>query len=270
MIIDMGARLPNNSLKGKVSAEEWERRVELAACFRLVSHFGLNTAPDNHITARVPGEPDHFLINPFGLFFGEITASSLLKVDESGKILLPSPYPFNEAGFVIHGAIHEARPEVDCVVHLHTADGIAVSSLEEGLLPLNQTALVCIPKLVYHEYEGPAVNMEERARLREHLGNKDLLILRNHGTLSCGTSVAEAYVNIYHLERACSIQVKAMGGKLHMPSAQSIHNAATQRATGGGLRYDGEQAAPVVLKYSERVWPAALRMLDRIDPSYRD
>jgi ribulose-5-phosphate 4-epimerase/fuculose-1-phosphate aldolase len=257
-------------VRSHVSEAEWNMRVDLAACYRLCDHNRWTDLLATHISARVPGEPDHFLINPFGMFFGEMTASTLLKVDESGRILLPSPYPFNEAGFVIHGAIHEARPEVDCVVHLHTADGIAVSALEDGLLPISQIALVCLPKLAYHEYEGPAVNMEERARLREHLGNKDLLILRNHGTLSCGTSVAEAWVNIYNLERACSIQVKTMGGKLHMPSAESIHNAATQRATGGGLRYDGEQAAPVVIKYAERVWPAALRMLDRIDPSYRD
>jgi ribulose-5-phosphate 4-epimerase/fuculose-1-phosphate aldolase len=257
-------------VRSHVSEAEWNMRVDLAACYRLCDHYRWTDLLATHISARVPGEPHHFLINPFGLFFGEITASSLLKVDESGRILLPSPYPFNEAGFVIHGAIHEARPEVDCVLHLHTTDGIAVSALEEGLLPLSQTALVCIPKLAYHEYEGPAVNMEERARLCEHLGDKQLLILRNHGTLACGTSVAEAWVNIHHLERACSIQVRTMGAKRHMPSAQSIHNAATQRATGGGLRYDGEQAAPVVLKYSERVWPAALRMLDRIDSSYRD
>jgi ribulose-5-phosphate 4-epimerase/fuculose-1-phosphate aldolase len=249
-------------------------RVDLAACYRLVDHYRWTDLLATHISARVPGEPNHFLINPLGLLFGEITASSLLKVDERGSILLPSPYPFNEPGFVIHGAIHEARPEVNCVVHLHTADGIAVSAQADGLLPLSQGAMVCLPQLAYHEYEGVALNMDERVRLKADLGDRDMMILRNHGTLACGETVGEAWVNIWQLERACAAQVRAMTGRLHMPSQQSIDTVAEQmrrsRKAGpaGGRQVSGDAPAP--MSYGDRAWPAMLRMLDRIDTSYRN
>jgi ribulose-5-phosphate 4-epimerase/fuculose-1-phosphate aldolase len=260
-------------VRANVSEAEWQARVDLAACYRLVDHHRWTDMLATHISARVPGEPEHFLINPFGQLFGEITASSLLKVDEDGNILLPSPYPFNAAGFVIHGAIHEARPEVNCVLHLHTADGIAVSAQEEGLLPLSQIALACLPKISYHEYEGVALNMDERKRLVSDLGSKDLMILRNHGTLSCGTSMAEAWVNIYALERSCSIQVRAMTGKLHKASQAAIDTVAqqmqatAQNSVAGGKQAGGQQRD---MSYSERAWPAMLRLLDRIDPGYKN
>ena len=265
---------------GSVSAAEWQMRVDLAACYRLADHYRWSDLLATHISARVPGEDDHFLINPFGLMFAEITASSLLKVDEEGNILLPSPYPFNEPGFVIHGAVHEARPDVNCVVHLHTADGAAVSALADGLLPLSQTAMTCLPKISYHEYEGVALNMDERQRLVADLGTKDLMLLRNHGTLACGQTVAEAWTNIYSLERACTIQIRAMSaGRLHLPSQQAIDTVATQMKNSRKGSTDGGKAAwtsqdSQVKKqppttYPARVWPAMLRMLDRIDTSYR-
>jgi ribulose-5-phosphate 4-epimerase/fuculose-1-phosphate aldolase len=261
-------------VKANVSAEEWQARVDLAAAYRLVDHHRWTDMLATHISMRVPGEPHHFLINPFGLLFGEITASSLLKVDEDGNILLPSPFPFNSAGFVIHGAIHEARPEVNCVLHLHTADGIAVSAQEDGLLPLSQIALACLPKISYHEYEGVALNMEERKRLVADLGSKDMMILRNHGTLACGTTVSEAWVNIYALERSCSIQVRAMTGRLHHAPKAAIETVARQMeqtnqnsVAGGKPVAGGEQKE---MSYSERAWPAMLRLLDRIDPGYKN
>jgi len=261
-------------VRAHVSDAEWQMRVDLAACYRLVDQHRWTDMLATHISARVPGEGQHFLINPYGLLFGEITASSLLKVDEAGRILLPSPYRFNDAGFVIHGAIHEARPDVNCVIHLHTADGIAVSAQEEGLLPLSQVAMTVLSNLTYHEYEGIALNMEERERLKADLGNKDIMILRNHGTLACGASVAEAWVNIYALERACSVQVRAMSGRLHLPSRKAIDTVAAQVGRLGRLSYGaGEPAsdsAPRPKSYAEQVWPAMLRTLDRVDPAYKN
>ena len=264
-------------VRKRVSAAEWQMRVDLAACYRLVDHHGWTDLIATHISARVPGEPKHFLINPYGMGFGEITASSLLKLDEDGNVLLPSPYPFNDAGFVIHGAIHEARPDVNCVVHLHTNDGVAVSAQEDGLLPISQTALACHANVAYHEFEGVAVNMEERARLGADLGDKDLMILRNHGTLACGATVAEAWTNIYTLERACAIQVRAMTGRLHMPSQAVIELMNTQFGKigktefGRGAPADPATGEPPRRKtYPELVWPSMLRKMDRIDPGYRN
>ena len=260
----------NFDVRSHVSAEEWQMRVDLAACYRLVDHHGWTDLLATHISARVPGEPDHFLINPFGLMFGEITASSLLKVDEAGKILLPSPYSFNQPGFVIHGAVHEARADVNCVVHLHTSDGIAVSALAEGLLPLSQTAMVCLASLSYHDFEGIALNMDERKRLVADLGTTDRMILRNHGTLACGRSVAEAWVRIYQLERACAAQVRAAttGLRLNMPSQESIDTVARQTAKPrNAAPAAGDEFAPT--GYAALVWPAMLRLLDKKDSSYR-
>jgi ribulose-5-phosphate 4-epimerase/fuculose-1-phosphate aldolase len=271
------ATVESFNVREHVSEAEWQMRVDLAACYRLVDHYGWTDLIATHISARVPGEPDHFLINPYGMLFGEITASSLLKLDEAGRIMLPSPYPFNDAGFVIHGAIHEARPDVNCVVHLHTNDGVGVSAQEDGLLPLSQTALVVLSNLAYHEFEGVAVNMDERARLGADLGDKDLMILRNHGTLACGVSVAEAWTNIYMLERSCSMQVRAMTGRLHTPSKEVIDNLYAQFGKVGKTRFGRGQSDPTdaakpapARKYPDLVWPAMLRLLDRIDPGYRN
>jgi ribulose-5-phosphate 4-epimerase/fuculose-1-phosphate aldolase len=266
------AKREASDFRSAVGEAEWQARVDLAACYRLVDHYRWTDMLATHISARVPGEPQHFLINPYGLLFGEITASSLLKVDEAGHILSPSPYPFNDAGFVIHGAIHEARPDVNCIVHLHTADGAGVSAHEEGLMPLSQAALVCLPDLAYHEYEGVALNMDERARLAADLGEKNLLMLRNHGTLACGSTVGEAWNNIYQLERACSIQVRALAAKTHRASQQAIDTVAAQTE---GMRNrakakPGGDPMSQAQSYPERLWVAMLRMLDRIDPSYRD
>ena len=257
-------------VRAQVSAEEWQMRVDLAACYRLVDHHDWTDLLATHISARVPGEPDHFLINPFGLLFGEITASSLLKVNEAGKVLLPSPYSFNQPGFVIHGAVHEARSDVNCVVHLHTDDGTAVSALAEGLLPLSQTAMVCTADLSYHDFEGIALNMDERKRLVADLGNTNRMILRNHGTLACGRSVAEAWVRIYQLERACASQVRAAttGSRLNMPSQESIDTVARQMAKQTSITREatGDYAPR---GYAALVWPAMLRLLDKKDSSFR-
>lgn len=187
---------------------EWNQRINLAACYRLVALFGWDDLVDTHISARVPGPEHHFLINPYGLLFEEITASSLVKVDLQGNQLTRSEYSINPAGFTIHSAIHEAREDAICVLHLHTLDGTAVSSCEEGLSPLNQTAQFVTHDLAYHDYEGVALDHNERPRLQHDLGNKNHLILRNHGTLTVGRSVASAFERMYHLERACSMQVR--------------------------------------------------------------
>jgi ribulose-5-phosphate 4-epimerase/fuculose-1-phosphate aldolase len=267
----------SSAVRKQVSAAEWQMRVELAACYRLVDLQGWTDLIATHISGRVPGEPGHFLINPYGMGFGEITASSLLKLDEEGNVLLLSEHPFNDAGFVIHGAIHEARPDVNCIIHLHTDDGVAVSAQEDGLLPISQTALACRANVAYHEFEGVAVDMDERARLGTDLGDKDLMILRNHGTLACGATVAEAWTNIHTLERACSIQVRAMTGRLHLPSQKVIDLMNTQFGKigktefGRGAPVDPAAGqAPRRKTYPELVWPSMLRKLDRIDPGYRD
>ncbi|MDU6378201.1 MAG: class II aldolase/adducin family protein, partial [Bradyrhizobium sp.] len=187
---------------------EWSQRVNLAAAYRLVAMFGWDDLVDTHISARVPGPEHHFLINPYGLLFEEITASSLIKVDLYGNQLSESQYSINPAGFTIHSAIHEVREDVGCVIHLHTLDGVAVSSCADGLLPLNQIAQYVTHDLAYHDYEGVALDHDERPRLQRDLGTKNHMLLRNHGTLTVGRSVASAFERMYHLERACSIQVR--------------------------------------------------------------
>jgi len=238
---------------------EWSQRVNLAAAYRLVALFGWDDLVDTHISARVPGPEHHFLINPYGLLFEEITASSLVKVNAEGEILSPSPHPINLAGFVIHSAVHMARHDAGCVMHLHTLDGVAVSMLEEGLMPLNQTAMLIAPDIAFHEYEGLAVEFDERERLQRDLGDKNLMILRNHGTLALGRSVADAFVRMYFLERSCTTQIRAMGsgGKLHPPPDSAVAKM--------GQRDDERRDAFA----RELVWPAMLRKLERIDPSYK-
>jgi ribulose-5-phosphate 4-epimerase/fuculose-1-phosphate aldolase len=249
------------SLRDRVSAEEWAVRVDLAACYRLVAQYGWEDLVFTHITARVPGTQDHFLINPYGMFFDEITASSLVKIDQEGHTLEASPFPVNPAGFVIHSAIHAARHDARYVLHTHTLNGVAVSAQHEGLLPLSQHAVSVLASLGYHDFEGPALNDDEKPRLVADLGTSTHLILRNHGLLTVGETAAEAFVAMYYLETSCAIQVRARsgGGELIHVSKDIVDRAYAQMQTGG--RRSGTRG--------ELVWPGLLRRLDRIDPSYR-
>jgi ribulose-5-phosphate 4-epimerase/fuculose-1-phosphate aldolase len=240
---------------------EWTQRINLAACYRLVALYGWDDLVDTHISARVPGPEHHFLINPYGLLFEEITASSLVKVDLRGNQLSKSDYSINPAGFTIHSAIHEVREDAICVLHLHTIDGTAVSSCMDGLLPLNQTAQFVTHDLAYHDYEGVALDHDERPRLQRDLGNKNHMILRNHGTLTVGRSVASAFERMYHLERACSMQVHT---RMLGPTAYPVEQVVIDKNT--ELFGNPDRAE---LRSTKLVWPPLLRKLDRLDPSYK-
>jgi ribulose-5-phosphate 4-epimerase/fuculose-1-phosphate aldolase len=251
-----GSLAPTMSLKGKVSEAEWRTRVELAALYRLVALHGWDDMIYTHISARIPETDHHFLINPYGLFFSEITASSLVKIDLEGNILQETPYFINPAGFTIHSAIHEARDDAHFVMHLHSDQGVAVAAQAEGLLPLSQHALICLPRLAYHDYEGIALNPDEKSRLVADLGGASMMLLRNHGTLSVGATAAECWVNMFFLERACKQQVMALSAgrenvRLASEAAQAEVRGQTSRGLGGGL-----------------AWPGALRQLDRHLPGY--
>jgi ribulose-5-phosphate 4-epimerase/fuculose-1-phosphate aldolase len=243
-----------------VSEEEWRTRVDLAAAYRLVALYGWDDLVFTHLSARVPGPDHHFLINPYGLMFDEITASSLVKVDLHGRIVMESPYQINPAGFTIHGAIHEVREDALCVMHTHTIYGIAVSAQEQGLLPISQQSLFPLASIAYHDYEGLALNEAEKPRLVADLGNRNSLILRNHGLLTVGRSAAEAFLSLYSLQRACEIQILAQsgGGRL-VNIAEPILAGITKQveAVTRGLGAD-------------LVWPGLLRKLDRLDTSYRE
>jgi len=245
-----------------MSPQEWAARVDLAACYRIVAHYGWDDLITTHISVRVPGEPHHFLINPFGLMFEEMTASSLIKIDVDGnKVDMSSPYDVNPAGFVIHSAIHEGVTDAHAVVHLHSRDGVAVSAMADGLLPLDQTSIGVCANLAYHEFEGPALRMEEQERLRQDLGDCHSMVLRNHGTLTVGRTVTEAFMRMYALEQSCTRQVRAMaGGKLHRPPAEVIADMATTN----NVRSD------ILENYYRLSWAALLRMLDRRNPGYAD
>ncbi len=233
-------------------------REDLAAAYRAVAMFGWDDLVFTHLSARIPGPDHHFLINPYGLLFEEITATSLIKVDLNGEKLEESEYDVNPAGFTIHSAVHEAREDAGCVMHLHTVDGCGVAAMDGGLRPINQTSMLVLGDLAYHEYEGVALNHDERPRLVADLGNHHMLMLWNHGTLTVGASVGEAFARMYFLERACSMQVRAVaGGKTHDASTT------TQEAT-------AELGGAAVGMTSGLMWPAILRKLDRLDPSYRD
>ena len=247
------------SIKGQVTAEEWAVRTDLAAAYRAVAMFGWDDLVFTHISARVPGPDPHFLINPYGMMFEEITASSLVKIDLAGGKVLESPFEINPAGFTIHSAVHEARADAHCVVHLHTMEGVAVSCQKGGLLALSQQSLFPLSSLAYHSYEGVALNAGEKVRLVADLGDKHNMILRNHGLLTCAETVADAFLYMYILQKACEVQVRAQagGGEL-IPIPQPIVD---------GIR----QASKVVLRQSGGMiaWPGILRKLDRGDPSWR-
>lgn len=242
----------------RCSAAEWEMRVELAACYRLVAHYRMTDWIYNHISAAVPGEPGHYLINAFGLLYEEISASNLVKVDLQGRLVDPVPYEVNPAAFVIHGALHQARPDAVCVLHTHTAAGVAVSAQAEGLLPLSQHALRFHNRVAHHDYEGIALNLDEQRRLIADMGQKKVLILRNHGLLTVGPSVSDAFKEMFYLERACQIQVAALAGSrpLTYPAPEVCEHTASQFDRDSDFLHGCD-------------WRALLRLLDRQDPSYQ-
>ncbi len=255
-----GAKIALSEVRGAVSAAEWQARLDAAACYRLVAHFGMSDLVYNHITVRVPGAGERLLINPFGWMYEEITASSLITIDLAGEILL-NPHEeigINQAGYVIHSAIHGGRADVGTVIHTHTRAGMAVSAMRCGLLALTQTAMRCLP-VAYHDYEGPAVDPDERARLVADLGQRNCLILRNHGLLTAAPSVAEAFNAMYWLEMACRAQVDAMAARTELSfppdavieHARHLYHPETRR------------------RFGVMEWPAMLRLLDRRDRSWR-
>ena len=247
-------------LKEVVSAEEWQLRVNLAACYRLVALYGWSDLVFTHISARVPGPEHHFLINPYGLMFDEITASSLVKVDQQCKKVIDSPYPVNPAGFVIHSAVHEARHDIGCVLHTHTRAGVAVSAQRCGILPISQQSAFVLASLAYHDYEGVAFRNDEKPRLQRDLGTARHLMLRNHGLLTLGQTIPDAFMNMYRFESACQIQISAQAGGELVQFGEEI--------------YTGSDSAAVYVRSGGMggsfVWPSLLRKLNRIDTSYQD
>ena len=249
------------SVKNKVTAEEWQTRVDLAACYRLVAQYGWDDLIFTHITAKIPGVENQFLINPYGMMFAEISASSLVKIDLGGnKLDTDNPFPVNPAGFTIHSAIHAARHDAKCVLHVHTPNGIAVSAQKGGVLPISQQSIFVLASLAYHDYEGVALNDDEKPRLVRDLGDKTFFMLRNHGLLTVGETIADAFQAMYIFESTCMIQVRAQagGGEL-IPIPQPILDGAkvqmnqVTKGLGGNL-----------------AWPGLLRKLDRMDSSFRD
>ena len=246
------------SMEGKVSDEEWAIRVDLAAAYRLVAYYGWDDLIFTHLSARIPGPEHHFLLNPYQLMFEEVTASSLVKVDVDGNPVDPTPFITNPAGFTIHSAIHMARDDAQAVMHLHTPAGQAVSAHEDGLLPLTQTAMLIRGDLAFHDYEGVAVDLDERQRIVADLGDKGAMLLRNHGTLAVGGNVGECFVKMYFIERACQAQIMALsaGDKLSRPPQGAAELAAEQ----GGV---GIKMAANLL-----AWPALKRKAYRLDPGF--
>lgn len=249
-----------NSVKASVSAEEWQTRVDLAAAYRIVAHYGWDDLVFTHISARIPGPEHHFLINPYGMMFDEVTASSLVKVDLNGNKVMESEFDINPAGFIIHSAVHEAREDAKCVMHLHTNAGIAVSALENGLQPYSQQSLFALSSLSYHAYEGVALNPDEKKRLVADMGDTMFMILRNHGLLTCGATIADAFTYMFLLQRSCEIQLmaQASGQPMIEIPAQILAGIQAQakevtRSAGGSLS-----------------WPGILRKLDRVNPGYAD
>jgi ribulose-5-phosphate 4-epimerase/fuculose-1-phosphate aldolase len=248
------------SRKGQVSAEEWRLRVDLAAAYRLVAAFKWDDLVFTHISARLPGPAHEFLINPYGLMFDEITASSLVRINLRGEKLDDSPFPINPAGFTIHGAIHGARDDAQCVLHTHTLNGIAVSAQRGGVLPLSQQSIFVLGSLGYHDYEGVALREDEKPRLVRDLGTNSFLMLRNHGLLTVGPTIADAFLGMYTFETVCTIQVRAMaGGGQLIPIDPRIIDTAMEQA----------RVATAGMGGGALTWPGLLRRLDRTDPSYR-
>ena len=244
-------------VKSQVSAEEWQTRVDLAACYRLIAMYGWDDVVFTHVSAKIPGT-EHFLINPYGMMFEEITASSLVKIDLQGNKLMDSPYDINPAGFTIHSAVHEVRHDAGCVLHTHTNAGVGVSAQKGGILPISQQSIFVLSSLSYHDYEGVALNDEEKARLQADLGNTNNMVLRNHGLMTCGKSVSDAFLTMYTLQRCCEIQIAAQsGGAELIPIPQAILAGAKEsmrkvtRGAGSGV-----------------AWPALMRKLQRVSPGF--
>jgi ribulose-5-phosphate 4-epimerase/fuculose-1-phosphate aldolase len=247
------------SLHGKVSEAEWKVRVDLAAAYRLIAYYGWDDLIFTHLSARIPGPEHHFLLNPYNLMFEEVTASSLVKVDTAGMPVEPSPFITNPAGFTIHSAIHMARADAHAVIHLHTPHGQAVSAHGEGLLPLTQTAMLVREDVAYHDYEGVAVDLDERERIVADLGDKGAMLLRNHGTLAVGETVGEAFLKIYFLERACEAQILALSageGNLNNPPQGAPEVTAQQGKMG------------LKMAAGALAWPALLRKAYRLDSGF--
>jgi ribulose-5-phosphate 4-epimerase/fuculose-1-phosphate aldolase len=254
----MNATTPSEIQK-LVSAEEWQLRVDLAACYRLVALYGWSDLVFTHISARVPGPEHHFLINPYGLMFDEITASSLIKVDPDCNKVIDSPYPVNPAGFVIHSAVHAAREDIQCVLHTHTKAGIAVSAQKNGVLPISQQSTFVLASLAYHDYEGVAFRDDEKPRLQADMGSANFLMLRNHGLLTCGKTIADAFLSMYTFENTCQIQIAAQSGgseltQVNPKIVEGVGQAMKVQTGGLGGQF---------------VWPSLIRKLDRIDDSYK-
>jgi ribulose-5-phosphate 4-epimerase/fuculose-1-phosphate aldolase len=251
--LDLQSYLP----KASVNLSERELRVQLAAAYRLIDKFKMSDLIYTHISVRIPGPERHFLINPYGLMFDEVTASNLVKVDLDGNIVGESEWPVNPAGFVIHSAIHAAREDLHCVLHTHTKYGMAVSALECGLLPVSQFAMQFYNRVAYHDYEGVSLDLEERERLVQDLGEKKVMIMRNHGLLTAGHTIPEAFILMFYLDRSCEVQITAQsaGDKLIIPPTVVCEHSAVQQN---------------VEDMGQLEWPALIRMLDREDPSYRN
>jgi ribulose-5-phosphate 4-epimerase/fuculose-1-phosphate aldolase len=248
-----------SEIQNLVSAEEWQLRVDLAACYRLVALYGWSDLVFTHISARVPGPEHHFLINPYGLMFDEITASSLVKVDQQCNKIIESPSPVNPAGFVIHSAVHAAREDIQCVLHTHTRAGIAVSAQKNGVLPISQQSTFVLASLAYHDYEGVAFRDDEKPRLQADMGHANFLMLRNHGLLTCGKTIADAFLSMYTFENTCQIQIAAQSGGSELTHVNpKIIDGVGQamKVQSGGLG-------------GMFVWPSLIRKLDRIDDSYK-
>ena len=248
------------SVKNQVSPEEWQLRVDLAAAYRLVALYGWRDLIFTHISARIPGPEHHFLINPYGLMFDEITASSLVKVDQDCNKLMDSPFPINPAGFTIHSAVHAAREDAGCVMHTHTRAGVGVSAQKKGLLPISQQSTFVLASLAYHDYEGVAFREDEKPRLQADLGTCNYLMLRNHGLLTVGHSIAGAFLNMYVFESACQIQLAAQSGGAELTEVdpqilQGVAHAMKVQTGGIGAAF---------------IWPSLIRKLDRVDTSYQN
>jgi ribulose-5-phosphate 4-epimerase/fuculose-1-phosphate aldolase len=257
---DLARLIPN--LDGKVSAEEWQTRVDLAAAYRLVAMFKWDDLVFTHITAHIPGT-EHYLINPYGLMFEEMTASSMVKIDLQGNVHQDTPFSINPAGFTIHSAVHAARHDIQCVMHTHTLNGVAVSAQKRGVLPISQQSIFVLASLGYHDYEGVALRDDEKPRLVANLGSNSYLMLRNHGLLTVGRSISDAFQAMYIFEASCAIQVRAQaGGTLASGDLIEVH---------GDIIRDAGETARIVSRGagSSLTWPGLLRRLDRSDPSFR-
>jgi len=252
--------MSSTSLKDQVSPEEWQLRVDLAACYRLVAAYGWSDLIFTHISARIPGPEHHFLINPYGMLFEEITASSLIKIDQNGEKLSESPHPVNRAGFVIHSAVHAVREDAGCVLHTHTRAGVGVSAQAGGVLPISQQSTFVLASLAYHTYEGVALHDEEKPRLQADLGTANHLMLRNHGLLVVGSSIPEAFLLMYNFESTCQIQLAAQSGGVPLTQVDprildGVGHAMRTQTSGLGGAF---------------AWPALLRKLDRMGSDYRN